>query len=160
MKNGKATSRGGTNIELVKPGGHLLWKALAVRFSEYLTESAIRSCWKEPITVLLHKKGDKEDLKNYRPICLLSQHFKLFTRIVTSTRLVNEQQLRDQAQFRRNYNTTNHIFDLNQLQQLTRKIKLPHTSCSSTSRKHLTKERKIRWAGHVTRLAQSRWRGK
>ena len=32
--------------------------------------------------MLLHKNGDREDLKNDRPICLLSHLYKLFTKVI------------------------------------------------------------------------------
>ena len=47
----------------------------------------------------LHKKGNKADVKNYRPMCLLSHVYKIFTKTVQN-RLktgLDEQHLREQA---------------------------------------------------------------
>ena len=59
----------------------------------------------------IFKKGNRKDIKNYRPICLLSNMYKLFTKIIT-TRLdkkLDENQPREQAGFRSKYSTTDHI---------------------------------------------------
>src|SRR5260370_35280744 len=34
---------------------------------------------------LLYKKGDKEDIKNYRPLSLLNTDYKIYTLILTTT---------------------------------------------------------------------------
>ena len=49
--------------------------------------------------VIFFKKGNRKDIKNQRPICLLSNMYKLFTKIIT-TRLekkLDENQLRERA---------------------------------------------------------------
>lgn len=127
MKEGKAPGKDGLTIEAIKAGGYVLWKALAQRFSRYLEMQKIPKSWKESETILLHKKGEYEDLKNYRPICLLSHVYKLFTKVITN-RLQNsldEQQPREQAGFRRKYSTIDHIFTLTQLLERSREYKFP-----------------------------------
>ena len=97
---------------MMKAGGPQLWKILAKKFGRYLQEQRIPSDWKQSRTILLHKKNDKRDLKNYRPICLLSQMYKLFTRIILNRTFptLEEQQPKEQAGFRRGYSTTDHLF--------------------------------------------------
>ena len=77
--------------------------------------------------VIFFKKGNRKDIKNYKPICLLSNMFKLFTKIIT-TRLdkkLDENQPREQAGFRRKYSTTDHIHAINQLKEKCREYNIP-----------------------------------
>ena len=127
MKNDKAPGNDGITSEMIRAGGPQLWKILAKKFSRYLQEQKIPSDWKQSRTILLHKKNDKRDLKNYRPICLLSQMYKLFTRIILNriSSTLEEQQPKEQAGFRKGYSTTDHLFVINQLLERCREYKIP-----------------------------------
>ena len=48
------------------------------------TNRRIPKTWKKANMVLFFKKGNIKAIKNYRPICLLSNMYKLFTKIVTT----------------------------------------------------------------------------
>ena len=111
MKNDKTSGKDSITSELIKAAGPQLWKILANKFSRYLQEQRIPSDWKQSRTVLLYKKNDKRDLKNYRPICLLSQMYKLFTRIILNriSSTLEEQQPKEQAGFRKGYSSTDHL---------------------------------------------------
>ena len=113
--------------EMLQAGGEQLWKIIVLRFNRYLAEGQVPSQWKESNTVLLYKKGDREDLKNYRPLCLLSHIYKLFTKIIVErlSRHLDEQQPREQAGFRKKYSTMDHIFTLTQLLERAREYRLP-----------------------------------
>ena len=81
--------------------------------------------------VIFFKKGNRKDIKNYRPICLLSNMYKLFTKIIT-TRLekkLDENQPREQAGFRSKYSTTDHIHAINQLKEKCREYNILATVC-------------------------------
>ena len=76
--------------------------------------------------VIFFKKGNRKDIKNYRPICLLSNMYRLFTKIIT-TRLekkLDENQPREQAGFRSKYSTTDHIHAINQLKEKCREYNI------------------------------------
>ncbi|KAK6748354.1 hypothetical protein RB195_001151 [Necator americanus] len=51
-------------------------------FARDLSECKVPKQRKTNKIVLLYKKGDPQDIGNYRPICLLSVIYKLFTRVI------------------------------------------------------------------------------
>uniref|UniRef100_A0A7I4XTV9 Reverse transcriptase domain-containing protein n=1 Tax=Haemonchus contortus TaxID=6289 RepID=A0A7I4XTV9_HAECO len=67
--------------------------------------------------VLLHKKGDLDDIGDYRPICLLSVSYKLFTCVILNgiSRISGEEQPCEQAWFRKGFSTIEHIHTLTRL---------------------------------------------
>ena len=78
MPRGEAPGSDGIIVELLQACGPTLYAALARRFSRYLAECEVPVAWKRSSTILLFKKGDKENLENYRPITLLPVLYKVF----------------------------------------------------------------------------------
>ena len=64
--------------ELLKDGGEEILQTLKTLFNKFLDAGKVASDWKKTITVLLYKKGDKQDLNNYRPIANLQITVKNF----------------------------------------------------------------------------------
>ena len=127
MKNGKEAGKDQVNIETLKAGDETIAKQLAKLYTKCITERHIPKTWKEANMVIFFKKGNRKDIKNYRPICLLSNMYKLFTKIIT-TRLekkLDENQPREQAGFRSKYSTTDHIHAINQLKEKCREYNIP-----------------------------------
>ncbi|KAH7695018.1 reverse transcriptase [Aphelenchoides avenae] len=122
MKNGKAPGPDGVRAEMLKAGGPTLWKQLARMFTRCVRKKKIPPQWKESTTVLLYKKGDAKNLKNYRPICLLSVVYKLFTKVLTRriTEDLDRAQPVEQAGFRQGYCTLDHLQTVNQIQEKAR----------------------------------------
>ncbi|VDO77196.1 unnamed protein product [Heligmosomoides polygyrus] len=95
----------------------------------------VPSQWKTSKAVLLYKKGDVHDIGNYRPICLLSVVYKLFSRVTLNriSRTLDEGQPREQAGFRRRFSTIDHIHTITKLIEVSWEYKLriqpdrPHT---------------------------------
>ncbi|KAE9414444.1 hypothetical protein Angca_004433, partial [Angiostrongylus cantonensis] len=92
-----------------------------------MSECKVPTQWKTSKTVLLFKKGDLHDIGNYRPICLLSVVYKLFTRVILSRidRTLDEGQPCEQAGFRKGFSTMDHIHTLTRLIEVLREYKRP-----------------------------------
>ena len=76
---------------------------------------------------MLYKKGDPQDIGNYRPICLLSVVYKLFTRVILNRieRTLDEGQPCEQAGFRKGFSTIDHIHTVTRLIEVSREYKMP-----------------------------------
>ena len=87
----------------------------------------IPDSWHEAKIVILFKKGDPKDIKNYRPISLLSHSYKIFTRLLQSRieRTLDENQPRERTGFRKGYSTTDHLQALNQTIEMSNEYNLP-----------------------------------
>ncbi|XGW33738.1 hypothetical protein V3C99_017853 [Haemonchus contortus] len=95
--------------------------------TRYLSECKVPTSWKTSKTVLLYKKGDPDDIGNYRPVCLLSVIYKLFTRAILNRigRILDEGQPCEQSGFRRGFSTIDHIHTLTRLIEVLREYKMP-----------------------------------
>ena len=67
--------------------------------------------WKEVKMKVIHKKGDVENVSNYRPICSLPALYKLFSTILYGRffPVLDQKQAEDQAGFSKTYQTTDHL---------------------------------------------------
>ncbi len=103
--------------ETIKNFKDTLIKPLTVIFNKILEEEKIPTQWNLAEIILLHKKGDRREIKNYRPISLISNFSKLFTNIIKGRlyQQLDENQSREQAGFRKDHSTVDQIFILNQL---------------------------------------------
>ena len=102
MKNVKEAGKDQVNIDTLKAGDETITKQLAKLYTKCITERRIPKTWKDTNMVIFFKKGNRKDIKNYRPICLLSNMYILFTKIITPRleKKLYENQPREQAGFR------------------------------------------------------------
>ena len=79
--------------------------------TSYLQKERIPDQWKNSRTVILHKKGDRDDLRNYHPISLLSVLYKLFTKIILAriSRTLDEAQPYERARLCQGFSCMDHI---------------------------------------------------
>lgn len=117
MKNRKSTGTDGIPIDLLKScDDEFLGKILEI-FNNILESEIIPEEWMNTHTILIHKKGKICDLNNYRPITLVNHLYKLFMRLLLkkNERKLDENLSHNQAGFRKNYSTTDHMFVIQQL---------------------------------------------
>ncbi|XGW34347.1 hypothetical protein V3C99_018313 [Haemonchus contortus] len=127
MKNCRAPGPDRIKPERLKSLPPLIVRALARLFTRYLSECKVPTSWITSKTVLLYKKGDPNDIGDYRPICSLSVIYKLFTRVFLNRigRILDEGQPCEQAGFRREFSTIDHIHTVTRLIEVSRKYKMP-----------------------------------
>ena len=131
MKNGKAGGADGVLAEYLKAGGTEIANVLAKLFSNCLKQGMIPKEWNHARIALLHKKGSKEDLKNYRPISLLPVVYKTFMRIIAERlkMTLSLAQPREQAGFRKGFSTMDHIHTLQEIINRTNEYEMPLVLC-------------------------------
>ncbi|KAE9419336.1 hypothetical protein Angca_009820, partial [Angiostrongylus cantonensis] len=117
VKNRTAQGLDRIKSEHLKDLPPVIVSTLARLSTRYLSECNVPTQWKTSKTVLLFKKGDLHDIGNYRPICLLSVVYKLFTRVILNRidRTLDEGQPCEQAGFRKGFSTMDHIHTLTRL---------------------------------------------
>ncbi|KAK6757204.1 hypothetical protein RB195_015184 [Necator americanus] len=127
MKPGTAPGPDFISADFLRAGGHPLRVIFAAHMTSYLQKERIPDQWKTSRTVLIHRKGDREDLRNYRPICLLSVLYKVFTKIILTriSRTLDEAQPQEQAGFRQGFSCLDHIQTVSRVIEVCREYRLP-----------------------------------
>ena len=111
LKNGKERGQDEIAGKILKSYGNETHRDLAYLFTQCLKQKDIQTSWKDAKVILLHKKKKQEDLKNYRPISILSVINKLLTRIIARRleTILDPSQPKEQAGFRSRYSTMYNI---------------------------------------------------
>ncbi|KAK6752241.1 hypothetical protein RB195_003578 [Necator americanus] len=127
VKSGTAPGPDFISADFLRAGGHPLHVILAAHMTSYLQKERIPDQWKTSRTVLIYKKGDREDLRNYRPLCLPSVLYKVFTKIILTriSRTLDEAQPQEQAGFRQGFSCLDHIQTVSRVTEVCREYRLP-----------------------------------
>ena len=67
---------------MLKICGSAIYKPLAIIFKQCVDTGIFPSAWKKGNIVPIHKKGDKQILKSYRPVSLLLISGKILERLM------------------------------------------------------------------------------
>ena len=82
MKNKKSCGEDGISNEILKCCSPIVDEYIAIAFNKCILEKTYPTCFKVAKVIPLHKKDDKSDPANYRPISLLSSLGKLFEKLL------------------------------------------------------------------------------
>ena len=101
-------------------------RTLAKLYTKCLSERRIAIAWTNAKMVIIFQKGNKKNIKNYKPICLLSNTYKVLRKVLSKRleKTLDETQPREQAGFRIGYSTTDHIHVANQLKEKCREYNI------------------------------------
>ncbi|CAI5947286.1 unnamed protein product [Closterium sp. NIES-65] len=84
MASNKTPGKDGLPKEVFELHWDKLGKHVMELVREFSQSSSLPTSVKDAVTILLHKKGAKEQLDNYRPITLLNISYKLLARVLAS----------------------------------------------------------------------------
>ena len=126
LKSNKTPGEDGILNEYLKWGKEELLESITSLFNKIIRSENIPQQWYKSSIVLLHKKGNRDDLNNYRPISLMSIIYKVFMKILTNriTRRLDENQPPEQAGFRSSFSTMDHLQTINQLIEKTQEYNM------------------------------------
>ena len=82
LKLGKSSGPDGINNRVLKELSSQISDPLCTLFNFSLSHSVVPDSWKEANVTPIHKKDDKSDISNYRPISLLNTIGKVFEKLV------------------------------------------------------------------------------
>ncbi len=104
LKKGKAPGVGKITNEQLKHRRPNLNKLLTVSFNKILKSGKIPTQWKHSEIILIPKKGNIHQIKNYRPISLSLTIVKVFSKLKENRirPFINIQQTSEEAGFRQN----------------------------------------------------------
>lgn len=111
QKDDKAPGPDGINNEILKQSKDMMIPVLTDIFNDIISTEIIPHKWLESNIILLYKKGDKYDIANYRPISLMSNLYKIFSKIILKRieGTLEEHQPIEQTGFRKGYSVIDHI---------------------------------------------------
>ena len=120
LKSGKSPDGNGIRAEDIKDCNEETREMMRQMFNEIIKRNNFTpEEWKKVKIKVIYKKGDVEDVSNYRPICSLPSMYKLFSTIMYGRLypMLDHYQAEDQAGFRKTYQTMDHLATYRLLEQ-------------------------------------------
>ncbi|XP_047998769.1 uncharacterized protein LOC125236115 [Leguminivora glycinivorella] len=117
QKTGKAPGDDKISNEIIKGCIDEILGTTTGLFNDILKEEVIPEQWKTSTIILLHKKGDKSLVNNYRPISLITNMYKIFSKVILNriSKELEANQPKEQAGFRSGFSTVDHIHTIKQI---------------------------------------------
>jgi hypothetical protein len=116
LENNKSPGIDTITNELIKNGGDGICVALVKLFNRLLEFEKSPDKWNKGIIVPIFKKGNKNDLNNYRGITLTSCISKMFNRLISNciSSFIEENNILSEIQggFRKDHRCEDHVFTL------------------------------------------------
>ena len=112
LKTGKSPDSKGIRAEDIKACDDETREIMRQIFNEIIKRNNFTpEEWKKVKIKVIYKKGDVEDVSNYRPICSLPSMYKLFSTIMYGRLypMLDQKQEEYQAGFRKTSQTTDHL---------------------------------------------------
>ena len=127
MKNNKATGEDEISTDLLKLCDGKMMNKIQNILNEILRSEYIPNEWIESTLILIHKKGDRANISNYRPISKTSHFYKFFVKIILNRISIelDKHQSTNQAAFRSGFSTIDHIFTIEQLLEKCNEFQIP-----------------------------------
>ena len=127
LKSKKCADTAGIRAEMLKKGGEQLLGKLLELYNHILAGTLQSpASWKHSVISVIHKSGDAAQPQNYRPICIIPVLYKLFSKLMYKRLypILDEAQCKDQAGFRNRFNTVDHMFVFQMLQEKSEEFNL------------------------------------
>ena len=128
LKRDKAMDDSGIIAKMLKDASHSLLEAVLGMFNDVLMLDAdVPATWCRTKIVVLFKKGDPKLPAMYRPIAILPVLYKLFSKMLCErlTPHIMKHQSVDQAAYRKNFSTADHLLAAAQLIEKSQEYNFP-----------------------------------
>ena len=138
LKTGKSPDSNGIRAEDIKACDDETREMVRQLFNDIIKRNNFTPDeWKKVRIKVIHKKGDVEDVSNYRPICSLPAMYKLFSTILYGRLypMLDQHQAEDQAGFRKTYQTTDHLATYRLIEQKCHEWGIKMWTATVTSRR-------------------------
>ena len=127
LDHSKAPGEDNITGGVLQDGREAIVNLLTWLFNKCLQPFQVPKAWQNAVMILLHKKSNTSDIKNYRPISLLPIIYKVFSGILLQQILqtLDFHQPREQVGFRAGFPTIDHLHVINQLQEKVCEYNIP-----------------------------------
>ena len=115
LRNGKTCDTTGIIAEMLKEGNDVLHRHLLRLYNDLLKPNAVPpQHWRHTTITIIYKSGDPTLPQNYRPIAIIPLLYKLVAGLLYNRLLplLDKHQTADQAGFRHDYSTEDHLYTL------------------------------------------------